>query len=199
MKSENISKTSIYTVEKLFKKRIDTINSLQNLSNITAKISSEIINVLNNNNKVLICGNGGSAADSQHIAGELINKFNFDRESLPAIALTTDTSVITSIGNDSDFKYIFSKQVSALGKKGDVLIAISTSGNSPNIIEAVKIAKEKGIFVIGFCGLKGGKLGEISDLVFNAPSDNTPLIQECHIIAFHIICHIIEEEIFNNN
>lgn len=183
-------------ITELLKESIEVHNKLLGYSNLINDISKEIITALKNNKKVLICGNGGSAADAQHIAGEFVNRFNFDRKSLPAIALTTDTSVITAIGNDSDFKYIFSKQIDCLGNEGDILIAISTSGNSSNIMEAIKSAKKNKMIIIIFTGKDGGLMKNEGDHIFIAPSNNTPRIQECHITVIHIICHIIEEELF---
>jgi D-sedoheptulose 7-phosphate isomerase len=147
---------------------------------------------------VILFGNGGSAADAQHVVGELVNKFQLEREVLPAIALTTDSSVLTSIANDYDYSRVFAHQVGAWAKEGDVVIGISTSGNSANVIEAVKVAKEKGAKTIGFTGSGGGKLAELVDLVVRVPSDETPRIQESHITIFHIICYLVERELFGN-
>jgi D-sedoheptulose 7-phosphate isomerase len=146
--------------------------------------------------KIIFAGNGGSAADAQHLAGELVNRFGFDRPGLSAIALTTDTSIITSISNDYGFEKLFSRQVQALGKKGDVLIALSTSGNSANIIEGIKEAKGIGITTIGLTGRSGGKMTAFCDLLLRVPSDDTPRIQEVHILIGHIICSIIENSLF---
>lgn len=144
-------------------------------------------------NKLLLCGNGGSAADSQHIAAEFVNRFRKERNPLPAIALTTDTSIITSISNDYDYKYSFSKQVLAIGQKGDVLIGISTSGMAGNVIEAVKTARKKGIYTIGLTGSGGGKLKDAADLCIKVPSRDTPRIQEAHILIGHLLCDIVEK------
>jgi D-sedoheptulose 7-phosphate isomerase len=152
---------------------------------------------LRNGNKILLIGNGGSAADAQHLAGELVNRFGFDRPGLSAIALTTDTSVITSISNDYGFERLFSRQVQALGKKGDVLIVLSTSGNSANILEGIKEAKKKGIITIGLSGKSGGKMNKLCDLMLKVPSEETPRIQEVHILLGHIICASIENDLFN--
>lgn len=162
------------------------------------KISSLIIEAYKRKNKVILFGNGGSAADAQHVAGELVNKFQLEREALPAIALTTDSSVLTSIANDCDYSKVFARQVEAWAKEGDVVIGISTSGTSPNVIEAVKVAKERGAKTVGFTGRDGGKLAELVDLVISVPSDKTPRIQESHITIFHIICYVIERELFGN-
>ncbi|MCK5077119.1 MAG: D-sedoheptulose 7-phosphate isomerase, partial [Calditrichia bacterium] len=149
-------------------------------------------------NKILICGNGGSAADAQHIAAELVVrlKSTFDRPAIPAIALTVNTSVLTAGANDYGFETIFSRQIEALANPGDVLIAISTSGNSKNIIMAVEQAKLKGIASIGFLGTEGGKMKDLVDYSLIVPSDNTAYIQESHISIGHILCDIIEQELF---
>ena len=147
-------------------------------------------------NKTLIAGNGGSAADAQHIAGEFVSKFYFDRPGLPSIALTTDTSILTAIGNDYGYEKLFARQIQANGKRGDIFIGISTSGNSKNIIEALKECKNKDIITIGLTGSSGGRMKELCDYCICVPSDETPRIQESHILIGHIICSVVEEEIF---
>lgn len=156
-----------------------------------------IINALKAGKKVLIFGNGGSAADAQHLAAEFVNRFLFDRPALPSIALTTDTSVLTSISNDSAYKFIFSRQVEALGEKGDVAIGISTSGSSGNVVEGLRAAKEVGLSTIALIGGKSGSVEEFSDVVIGVPSVCTPRIQESHIMIGHIICQLVEEGIFH--
>jgi D-sedoheptulose 7-phosphate isomerase len=151
---------------------------------------------LKKGNKIIFAGNGGSAADAQHLAGELVNRFGFERPGLAAIAITTDTSVITSISNDYGFDKLFARQLEAIGKKGDVLISLSTSGNSVNIIEGIKEAKKAGIFTIGFTGKTGGKMGRLCDLTVKVPSEETPRIQEVHILIGHIICSSVENTLF---
>jgi D-sedoheptulose 7-phosphate isomerase len=151
---------------------------------------------LRNDKKIIFAGNGGSAADAQHLAGELVNRFGFDRPGLSAIALTTDTSVITSIANDYGFEKLFSRQIQAIGKKGDVLVVLSTSGNSSNIIEGIKEARKTGIITIGLTGRSGGKMPPLCDICLNVPSDDTPRIQEAHILIGHILCSIIENSLF---
>ena len=159
-------------------------------------LACELVNqTYENSKKLLIAGNGGSAADSQHIAAEFVSRFYFDRPGLPAIALTTDTSMLTAIGNDYGFERLFARQVQAQGVRGDVLIAISTSGKSKNIIAAVEEAKHSGIKTIGLIG-EGGCLGDIVDIPIRVPSSLTPMIQECHICIGHIICAFVEEQIF---
>lgn len=147
-------------------------------------------------NKVMFAGNGGSAADAQHFAGELVSKFYFNRPGLPAIALTTDTSILTAIGNDYGFNTLFSRQVEAQGVKGDVFVGISTSGNSANIVEAMKTCREMGITTVGLTGAQSCKMDEFSDIAIKVPSCETPRIQECQTLIGHILCCIIEERIF---
>ncbi len=148
-------------------------------------------------NKVLICGNGGSAADAQHMTGELVNRFLLDRPPLPAIALSTDTSVLTAIGNDFGFEQIFSKQVRALGQSGDILIGISTSGNSPNVVQAFHEAKSMGITTMGILGA-GGILADLSDILLAVPHPSTPIVQEIHITIEHLLCRLIDYYLFEN-
>lgn len=159
---------------------------------LISKIADVISRSLHKGGKVLFCGNGGSAADSQHLACEFIVKLTKKRKSLPAIALTTNTSTLTAVSNDFSFEDIFSRQVEGLGKKGDVLIAISTSGNSPNVLKAVKVAKSKGIFTVGLTGEKGNNLLKSTDLTIKVSSSNTQRIQEAHILIGHIICELVE-------
>ncbi len=147
-------------------------------------------------NKILVCGNGGSASDAQHFTAELIGRFKKDRIALPAIALNTDTSAITAIANDYDYKNIFSRQIEGLGMRGDILLAISTSGNSKNIKDAVKIAKKKNIIVIGLTGSKKSELTKSSDLCISVPATETSHIQELHIIVLHLLCILIEKKLF---
>lgn len=149
--------------------------------------------------KLFLIGNGGSASDAQHIAAEFIGRFKLKRTGLPAIALTTDTSILTAVSNDYGFDLVFSRQLEALSQEGDVLIAITTSGNSPNILKAVEVARLKKVKVIGLTGGNGGKLKDGSDITIIVPSDNTPRIQEAHITIGHIICNLVEKEIFNES
>lgn len=146
--------------------------------------------------KILFCGNGGSAADAQHWAGELVSRFYYDRPGLPAIALTTDTSILTAIGNDYGYDYTFARQVEALGQAGDVLVAISTSGRSKNVLRALDVAEQKGIKVIGFTGASGGDMAGRCEVCFKVPSTETPRIQEGHEFIGHLLCALIESEIF---
>lgn len=151
-------------------------------------------------NKVLLFGNGGSATDASHIAGEFVNRFLLERPGLPAIALNTDIAVLTSISNDYDYSEIFVKQLKALGQEGDVAIGISTSGNSPNVVKAISAAKDMGIKTIAFTGgkNKGGKLATIAELVFVVPTPDTPRVQETHITLGHVICQLVDERLFGS-
>ncbi|OIP41945.1 phosphoheptose isomerase [Candidatus Desantisbacteria bacterium CG2_30_40_21] len=155
-----------------------------------------IINAYRQNKKVLICGNGGSAADAQHMTGELVGRFKMEREALGAIALTTDTSILTAIGNDYGFEDVFSRQIEALTESGDVVIGISTSGNSPNVLKAIAMAKKKSAVTIGLTGGDGGKLKDLTDVCIVVSSSNTPRIQESHITIIHIICLLVEQSLF---
>lgn len=147
-------------------------------------------------NKLLFAGNGGSAADAQHWAGELVSRFNFDRPGLAGIALTTDTSILTAIGNDYGYDYVFSRQVEALGRAGDVFFAISTSGNSANIVRGIEAARERGIKVVGFTGQDGGAMAALCDVCLHVPANATPKIQEGHGFLGHLICDLIERSMF---
>jgi len=168
----------------------------EELMDLIVEVGNKLIEIYKNGNKLLIAGNGGSAADAQHIAGELVSKFYFDRPALSAIALTTDTSIITAIGNDYGYEKLFSRQIEANGVKGDAFLGISTSGNSKNIIEGLKVAKEKGLLTIGLTGESGGKMKELCDYCICVPSNETLRIQEAHILIGHILCSVIEEAIF---
>lgn len=148
-----------------------------------------------NGNRILFCGNGGSAADAQHLAAELVGRLVRDRRALPGLALSTDSSALTCIGNDFGFDEVFARQVEGLGRAGDVLIAISTSGNSPNVVRAVEVAKPMGIYTVGFLGRDGGKLAPLVDLPIVVPSDETARIQEAHIFLGHVMCALIEKEL----
>jgi len=149
--------------------------------------------------KVLIFGNGGSAMDASHIAAEFVNRFLMERPPLPAIALNTDVAVLTSISNDYDYSQVFSKQLTALGHEGDVVIGISTSGNSPNVIKAIDVAKKNGMKTVVLTGGMGGKLAQMADYVFSVPTKLTPRIQETHITLGHTICQLVDEELFGHS
>ncbi|MCR6580942.1 D-sedoheptulose 7-phosphate isomerase [Campylobacter insulaenigrae] len=168
----------------------------ENLLNLIKQTSLKILNAYKKGNKTLLAGNGGSAADAQHIAGEFVSRFYFDRPGLASIALSTDTSIMTAIGNDYGYENLFSRQVQAQGVSGDVFIGISTSGNSKNIIKALELCKEKNIISVGLTGASGGAMNELCDYCIKVPSSCTPRIQEAHILIGHIICAIVEEELF---
>lgn len=180
----------------------NSINVKQQLLNnkeimcLIKDVSLQTVGVYKSGHKTLIAGNGGSAADAQHIAGEFVSRFYFDRPGLSSIALTTDTSILTAIGNDYGYDQLFSRQVQANGVSGDMFIGISTSGNSANIIEAFRVSKEKGIITVGLTGEKGGLMADLCDFCIKVPSNETPRIQESHILIGHIICAIVEESIF---
>ena len=157
------------------------------------------VQALRDGRKLLFAGNGGSAADAQHWAGELVSRFYYDRPGLAAIALTTDSSILTAVGNDYGYDYTFARQIEALGQAGDVFIAISTSGNSPNILRAAQAARARGMHVLGFTGRGGGKLAPLADICFRMPSDETPRIQEGHEFIGHLLCALIESQMFPND
>jgi D-sedoheptulose 7-phosphate isomerase len=188
MNMENIKDTIQTTIENLQK-----IISDDNIISQIHETVHSITFAIKSGNKLMICGNGGSAADAQHIAGEFMCRFYKDREPLPAIALTTDTSVITSISNDYSFNEIFSRQVKALGKPGDVLLGISTSGSSKNVLEAFRVAKELGIKTVLLTGESEKEIAKISDIIMKVPSNDTPRIQEIHLVIEHIVCEIVEK------
>lgn len=154
------------------------------------------IDSLQGGGKVLLAGNGGSAADAQHIAGEFVSRFAFDRPGLPAIALTTDTSILTAIGNDYGYQTLFSRQVQALGNRGDVFVGYSTSGKSPNILHAFEEARAKGLICVGLTGNRGGPMRELCDFILEVPSADTPKIQEGHLVLGHILCGLVENALF---
>src|SRR3989338_8319705 len=184
-------------IELQLQESIDTKKALLSANlDIIRKIADTVVNAFRNNHRIYLIGNGGSAADAQHIAGELIGRFKINRRPLPAIALTTDTSVITAIANDFGYETCFARQIEALAKPGDILLAFSTSGNSKGILNAVQVAKSLRAITIGFTGKDGGLLKSVVDICLKIPSDNTPRIQECHITVGHIICSIVEKEIF---
>ena len=181
-------------IENEFNEHIKVANSTHCLTDAVAISAQLCIDCLKNGGKILIFGNGGSAADAQHIAAELVGRYKTDRKGLPAIALTTDTSSLTSIGNDFGYKHVFDRQVDALANKGDVVIGISTSGRSENVINALKRASELNCHTIGFSGQDGGGMNMICNINIIAPSEDTPRIQEMHIVIGHTICHLIDQE-----
>lgn len=170
----------------------------KNLKEIVSSVDM-IAEAFQEGNKVMIFGNGGSAADAQHIAAEFVNRFMIERPPLPALALTTDTSIITSIGNDYNYDQIFLKQIKALGKEGDIAWGISTSGNSPNVLKALKVCKGMGIKAIGMTGKDGGKMAKMVDIHFNVESDVTARVQETHITLSHVICELVDVKLFSHS
>ncbi len=189
-----IVKNSI--IENSLDQHLDVFQKLRSENTASILECAELIySTFEAGKKVLLCGNGGSAADAQHIAAELVGRYETERRALPAIALTTDTSALTALANDYDFERIFARQVDALAAEGDCLIAISTSGNSPNVISAVMTARKRGCKVLGMTGSNGKKLAALSDVCFMAPSDRTARIQEVHITAAHIWCEIIDDRL----
>lgn len=178
------TKQAIYENEEL-------LNNIENVAKLCVKIYK-------NNKKTILAGNGGSAADAQHIAAEMVGRYGFDRPSLPSLALTTDTSALTAIGNDYGYDKVFSRQLEGMGQDGDLFIGISTSGNSENIINAFDSAKKKNITTVALTGRDGGEMAKMADIAIVVPSKSTPRIQESHILIGHIICDIIEKEIFGD-
>ncbi len=189
-------------IEELFKASISVKQaSITELKSPIAKAAELIVQSLKTQGKILICGNGGSAADAQHFSAELLNRFERERQGLAAIALTTDSSTLTSIANDYEYEKIFSRQVSALGNKLDVLIAITTSGNSANILAAINAAHQKNMRVIALSGKDGGKLPAVlqnKDIEIRVPSQSTARIQEVHILVLHCLCDLIDQQILDN-
>jgi D-sedoheptulose 7-phosphate isomerase len=178
--------------------KVNTSFVRENGSNLIL-LAKKIAQAFTSDCKLMLCGNGGSAADAQHIAAEFVNRFMLERPPLPALALTTDTSIITSIGNDYSFDDIFSKQIKALGMEGDVLLVISTSGNSNNALMAAKDARARGIYVAGLLGSDGGRLADLVDTALVVNSKVTARVQEAHILAGHILCQMVDHVLFQNH
>ena len=185
--------------EKSLQQHVETFGRLTAMEASVAKAAAVCADAIAKGNKVIFCGNGGSAADSQHIAAELVGRLVDDRRALPALSLTTDTSALTCIANDYGYDHVFARQLSGVGQAGDVLIAISTSGNSTNILNAAEVAKSKGIYSIGWLGKDGGKLAHQVDWPLIAPSNITARIQEVHIFWGHVICALIEKQLGYGN
>lgn len=185
-------------ISEFFQESISVISDSQKLESKIYDAIGIIITCFENGNKVVTFGNGGSAADAQHLAAEFVGRYKTDRKSLPAIAFTTDTSIITSIGNDYSFDDIFARQCDSLVNENDVVIAISTSGKSQNVINGVITSKKKGALIIALTGGSGGELQNLSDIVLSAPSDSTPRIQEVHRIIMHIFCEFVDEQFKNS-
>jgi D-sedoheptulose 7-phosphate isomerase len=185
-------------IEDYFEKVSKNFIQLKNQSKYIEAASEKVIQSLQNGNKIIFCGNGGSAGDSQHLAAELMGRYKVDRKPLPAIALTVDTSAITAIGNDYGYENVFSRQLKGIGNKGDVLISISTSGKSENVLEAIIEAKKMGIYVISLTGINDSEMKKISDLTISAQSNETNHIQEMHIAIGQLICGIVENAVIEN-
>ncbi|MGC1581357.1 MAG: D-sedoheptulose 7-phosphate isomerase [Candidatus Acidiferrales bacterium] len=181
---------SSITVKQKLLSSVDVVSSV-------ARVSEILIEALRNGNKPLLFGNGGSAADAQHIAAELVGRFAFNRPPLPALALSVNTSCVTAIGNDYGFDLVFARQLQALARAGDVAIGLSTSGNSPNILRALEVAKNLCVHTVALTGEGGGKLKGVADHCICVPSNETPRIQECHILIGHVVCELVEQAIFN--
>ena len=169
----------------------------ENLVQAIKVITEKIIAAFNNGNKVLFCGNGGSAADAQHLAAEFSGRFYTDRNPLPSEALHCNTSYLTAVANDYGYEFVYSRLLKGMGREGDIIIGLSTSGNSGNILKAFEQARTMGITTIAFTGEGGGKMKDLTDILMNVPSNDTPRIQECHITVGHIICQLVEEALFN--
>lgn len=187
-----------YIVEKIFEahKIVHAMSEDSRLLENLEHVAVACIDSLRAGGKILLAGNGGSAADAQHIAGEFVSRFAFDRPGLPAIALTTDTSILTAIGNDYGYERLFARQIQALGNKGDVFVGYTTSGKSPNILLAFEEARKRGLVCVGLTGNRGGAMLELCDYVLEVPSADTPRIQEAHAILGHIMCGIVEDVMF---
>ena len=183
----------INKIEYELNQHLKTLESSMILKNKIANLAEILINTLKSNNKILICGNGGSAADAQHFAAELSGRYKKERKALNAIALTTDTSALSAIGNDYGFDMIFSRQIEAVARAGDVLFTISTSGNSANIIKALQSAKDLNLYCVGLSGKSGGMMKELCDINLIIPSDDTARIQEIHILIIHTLCQLIDD------
>ena len=194
--AQSLQSAQLARIEKLFDQSISTKQAAQEvLPVVIEKAGKQMSDALKNGNKIMACGNGGSAADAQHFSAELLNRFERERPELAAIALTTDTSTLTSIANDYAYEQVFAKQVRGLGKSGDVLLAISTSGNSPNVLEAIRSAHDKGISVVVLSGRDGGKIAkslQAGDTEIRVPAQSTARIQEVHLLILHCLCDLID-------
>lgn len=188
-KIRNIISESVAVKNKVLQNEV-LLKAVEDITNLT-------VAALKNGNRVYFCGNGGSAADAQHLAAEFSGRFYTDREALPAEALHVNTSYLTAVANDYSYDVVYARLVKGICNKGDVLIGLSTSGNSANIVKAFEVAREKGVITIGFTGETGGKMKELSDYLINVPSKDTPRIQESHILLGHIYCQLVEEKYFS--
>lgn len=186
-----MAQTSIFS--RSWGEHLEVAHSLASLAPVIEAVGQRFVRCLHSAGTIFWLGNGGSAADSQHLASEIVGRFMKERKGLPSIALTTDTSLLTSVGNDYGFEQIFSRQIEALCRPGDVVVGISTSGNSPNVVRAVELARSMGAYTVGFTGEGGGCLAPLVDSLIAVPSRATPRIQECHILVGHILCEYIDE------
>ena len=186
-------------IKNIISESVDVKNKVLQREDILQTVETVValmVKALQNGNRIYFCGNGGSAADAQHLAAEFSGRFYIDRDALPAEALHCNTSYITAVGNDYGYDLIYARLIKGIGHKGDFLVGLSTSGNSENILKAFDVAREKGIITVGFTGESGGKMKQGSDFLLNVPSSNTPRIQESHIMLGHIICQLVEEQYF---
>ena len=186
-------------IQSIVQASIDTKNRVladETLLNTVAEVAAAMTEAFKAGKKVLFCGNGGSAADAQHLAAEFSGRFYYDRPPLYSEALHVNSSYVTAVGNDYSYDVIYSRMIEAMGKEGDVLVGISTSGNSPNVVKALEVANKLGMITVGMTGETGGKMKEVSNFLINIPSKDTPRIQECHILLGHILCQLVEENVF---
>jgi D-sedoheptulose 7-phosphate isomerase len=183
----------IDAIHRMLSESIQVKRALFDQAGVIEQIAARFIQTLRSGGTILLCGNGGSAADAQHVAGELVGRFRRERAAWPAIALTTNASIVTAIGNDYGFDRVFARQVEALARPGDVVVGISTSGDAMSVIRAMQVARERGCFTLGVTGQSGGRLIDTVDLCLRVPSDSTPRIQEAHIVVWHIVCELVEQ------
>jgi D-sedoheptulose 7-phosphate isomerase len=195
---ENLTKNYIQSQMEETSRILSQVKADNLLIETIEKAADACIDCIIAGNKIMLAGNGGSAADAQHIAGEFVSRFSFDRPGLPAMALTTDTSILTSIANDYSYEYLFARQIQAHAKAGDVFIAYSTSGQSANILAALKEARQREVICVGMTGNRGGSFDELCDFCLAVPSEETPKIQELHAVIGHILCGLIERAVFAN-
>lgn len=191
--------TLMSKIQSIVQASIDTKNRVladETLLNTVAEVAAAMTEAFKAGKKVLFCGNGGSAADAQHLAAEFSGRFYYDRPPLYSEALHVNSSYVTAVGNDYSYDVIYSRMIEAMGKEGDVLVGISTSGNSPNVVKALEAANKLGMITVSMTGETGGKMKEVSNFLINIPSKDTPRIQECHILLGHILCQLVEENVF---
>lgn len=191
--------TLMSKIQSIVQASIDTKNRVladETLLNTVAEVAAAMTEAFKTGKKVLFCGNGGSAADAQHLAAEFSGRFYYDRPPLYSEALHVNSSYVTAVGNDYSYDVIYSRMIEAMGKEGDVLVGISTSGNSPNVVKALEAANKLGMITVGMTGETGGKMKDVSNFLINIPSKDTPRIQECHILLGHILCQLVEESVF---